>query len=98
MLNLSITLYSIIFMVTSVCVFGVYFLPTSIINAAVAAYLITLCGLSVVMGDINVRFRNALLQDSAAGLPQRLDLFTRWLSKTSQAQAVLIINSYTSVD
>jgi hypothetical protein len=34
----------------------------------VAAYLVTLCGLSVVIGDINVRFRNALLQDGAVGL------------------------------
>jgi hypothetical protein len=46
-------------------------------DAMVAAYLVTLRGSSVVMGDINVRFRNALLQDGATGPPQRLDLFTR---------------------
>jgi hypothetical protein len=60
-LNLSITLYFITFTATSVCVSGVYFLLTLMTDATVAAYLVTLRGLSVVMGDINVRFRNALL-------------------------------------
>jgi hypothetical protein len=54
-------------------------------DAAVAAYLITLHGLSVIIGNINVHFQNALLQDSVAGPPRRLDLFTHWLSKTGQA-------------
>jgi hypothetical protein len=60
-LNLSITLHFITFIATSVCVFGVYFPPTLITDAAIAAHLVTLRGLSVVIGDINVRFRNALL-------------------------------------
>jgi hypothetical protein len=84
-LNLNITLYSITFMATFVCVSDVYFLLILITDATVAAYLVTLRGLSMIIGDINVCFRNALLQDGAAGLPRRLDLFTRWLSKTGQA-------------
>jgi hypothetical protein len=96
--NLSITPHSITFTATSVCVSGVYFPPTSMTDAAVAAHLVTLRGSSVVMGDINVRFRNALLQDGAAGPPRRLDLFTRWLSETGRAQAVPITDSCTGVD
>jgi hypothetical protein len=60
-LNLSIILHFIIFTATSVCVSGVYFLPTLITDAVVAAYLVTLRGSSVVMGNINVRFWNTLL-------------------------------------
>jgi hypothetical protein len=80
--NLSITLYFITFIVTSVCVSGVYFSPTLITDATVAAYLVTFRGSSVVIGDINVCFWNALLQDGAVGLLWRLDLFTCWLSET----------------
>jgi hypothetical protein len=48
-------------MATSVCVSGVYFLLTLITDAVVAAYLVTLYGLSVVISNINVCFWNALL-------------------------------------
>jgi hypothetical protein len=60
-LNLSITLYFITFITTSVCVSGVYFLLTLITNAAVAAYLVTFHGLFVIISNINVCFWNTLL-------------------------------------
>jgi Reverse transcriptase (RNA-dependent DNA polymerase) len=83
-----ITPHSITVTAASICVSGVYFPPTSMTDADVAAHLVSLHGSSVVMGDVNVRFRNSLLQEGAAGPPRRMDVFTRWLNETGRAQAV----------
>jgi hypothetical protein len=98
MSNLNITPHSITFTATSICVSGVYFPPTSMADADVAAHLATLYSSSVVMGDINVRFRNSLLQEGAAGPPRRMDVFTRWLSETGRVQAVPVTDSCTGVE
>jgi hypothetical protein len=98
MSHLNITPHSITFTATSVCVSGVYFPPTSMTDADVAAHLVTLHGSSVVMGDINVRFRNSLLQEGAAGPPRRMDVFTRWLNETGRAQAVPVTDSCAGVE
>ncbi|KAH6662128.1 hypothetical protein B0J14DRAFT_662960 [Halenospora varia] len=65
--NLSITPYLITFTATSLRISGVYFPPSTISNSDVDRHLRTLHDLSVVIGDINVRFRNALLQEGVAG-------------------------------
>jgi hypothetical protein len=66
-------------------------------NSDVDSHLRTLHDSSVLMGDINVRFRNALLQEGVAGPPRRMDVFTRWLNETGRAQAVPVTDSCTGL-
>lgn len=98
MSNLSITPHLISFTATSLRISGVYFPPASMSNGDVDSHLKSLHDLSIVIGDINVRFRNSILQEGAAGPPRRMDLFTRWLNETGRAQAVPVTDSCTGVE
>jgi Reverse transcriptase (RNA-dependent DNA polymerase) len=95
--NLNITPYSITFTAASLRISGVYFPPTTMTSADVESHLRSLHDSSVVMGDINVRFQNTLLQDGAPGPPRRMDVFTRWLNETGRAQAVPITDNCTGL-
>ena len=98
MSNLNITPHSISFTATSLRISGVYFPPTSMSNSDVDSHLKSLHDSSIVIGDINVRFRNSLRQEGPAGPPRRMEIFTRWLNETGRAQAVPITDSCTGVD
>src|SRR5277367_6806933 len=96
--NVSITSHSITFTAASLRVSGVYFPPTSMAHGDVETHLQSLHDSSVVMGDINVRFRNALRQEGAAGPPRRMEVVTRWLNGTGRAQAVPVTDSCTGIE
>jgi hypothetical protein len=98
MSDVRITPHSITFTAASLRISGVYFPPTSMSNSEVESHLQTLHDSSVVIGDINVRFRNALLQEGPAGPPRRMDVFTRWLNETGRAQAVPVTDSCTGIE
>ena len=92
-----VTLYSITFKTSKLRVSGVYFPPVSMPIQDVEDHLKTLDDSSIIMGDVNVRFRNSLFQEGAAGPPDRLEVFTQWLNTTGRAQALPLTDSCTDV-
>jgi hypothetical protein len=61
MSKVNITPYLITFTAASIYVLGVYFPLTLIADTDITTYLASLYSLSVVIGNINVCFRNSLL-------------------------------------
>jgi hypothetical protein len=61
---------------------GVYFPPTTISTDEVASLLTSLRRSTAILGDINTRFRDPLYQDGEPGRPERLYVFTEFLTET----------------
>jgi hypothetical protein len=83
--GVQVTPHSIVFQVGALRVGGVY-LPPSMPDGEVRAQLGSLKDVTVVVGDVNVRFQNPDLQDGKAGPDGRLSVFTGWLKDTSRTQ------------
>jgi hypothetical protein len=61
---------------------GVYFPPTTLDSVTLASLLDSLKSSTVILGDINTRFRDPLYQAGEAGPPDRLQIFTDFLAET----------------
>ena len=78
--KVKITSYSITFTVEKHTISGVYFPPSSISTADVATALTSLRLSSVILGDINTRFRDEVWQSGEAGPRDRLEACTQFLT------------------
>jgi hypothetical protein len=92
-----VTTYSITFQTSKLRVSGVYFPPASMSIQNVEKHLKTLHDSSIIIGDINVRFRNSCFQEGTAGPTDRLDVFTQWLNTTGRNQVLPRTDSCTDV-
>lgn len=72
--------YAISFGIGRFRVAGVYFEP-SMLEEAVAAALVTLSSSSIILGDVNVRFRGCPFQQGMPGPPDRVQVFTEFLQR-----------------
>lgn len=61
---------------------GVYLPPTSLTSAEVGSILDGVRTSTVVLGDVNVRFKDPVNQSGPPGPPERLQLFQDFLSRT----------------
>jgi len=62
---------------------GVYFPPTTLDTQSMSSLLDSLAASTVIMGDINTRFRDPIHQDREAGPPERLQIFVDFLTRTT---------------
>lgn len=92
------TSHSITFTAVSLTISGVYFPPSTMTDSDVDHHLRSLHASSVVIGDINVRFRNELVQEGPPGPPRRMDTFTYWLNRTGRTQLPITTDSCTGIE
>ena len=92
------TSHSITFTAASQTISGVYFPPSTMTDGEVDHHLRSLHASSVVVGDINVRFRNGLVQEGPPGPPRRMDTFTHWLNRTGRTQLPITTDSCTGIE
>jgi hypothetical protein len=92
-----VTTYSITFQTSKLCVSGVYFPPASMSIRDVEGHLKSLYDSSIIIGDVNVRFRNSFFQEGTAGPTDRLDVFTQWLNTSGRNQVLPLTDSCTDI-
>ena len=78
----SATEHTITFSLGKIVITGVYFPPTTLDSAAIGVLLNSLRGSTMILGDINTRFRDPLYQAGQPGPPERLGIMTEFLART----------------
>jgi hypothetical protein len=77
-----VTEHSIVFRRGKECIAGVYFPPQTMDVDELTQHLEMLKHTTVLLGDINTRFKDPVHQDGEPGPPERLQTFTQFLSRT----------------
>jgi hypothetical protein len=80
--KLKVTEHSITFAYGKHSFTGVYFPPTTLDVTTLTSLLQTLQSSTVILGDINTRFRDPLYQSGEPGPPERLQVFLDFLTTT----------------
>jgi hypothetical protein len=80
--QVQVTEYSITFSYGKQAVTGVYFPPTTLTSTGITSLLDSLKTSTVILGDINTRFRDPLHQAGDPGPPERLQVWMDFLTKT----------------
>lgn len=80
--RVQVTEHSIVFRRGKQSFAGIYFPPTSLKIEDLARILDSLRRATVILGDINTRFKDPVHQDREPGPPERVHVFTQFLSTT----------------
>lgn len=80
--KVSITEHSITFYKSKLSITGVYFPPTTLDQDSLRNALDSLRCSTVILGDMNVRFRDPVYQGGEPGPSDRLKIFTQFFSRT----------------
>jgi hypothetical protein len=80
--RIQVTEYSITFYYSKQTISGVYFPLIILDSAAIRLLLGSIKSSTIILGNINTRFRDPIYQSGEPGLLERLQVFTDFLTET----------------